>query len=128
MNTAVTDSYYRLRFVLAALQGMVAVDPVEAEVSGDVLKGLCLIVEDSVLELQQNVGGEMNSNNNNFDLEGALDELLMNQRMLCMSLYWMREDAGDCPSENSICCFAAKIEDQIIKLAKHIKKGVKTNE
>jgi hypothetical protein len=58
MNTAVTDAYCRLRFVLAALQGMVATDPVEAEVSGDVLKGLCLIVEDSVLELQKIKGGE----------------------------------------------------------------------
>lgn len=52
------DIYYRLRFVLAALQGMVAADPVEAEVSGDVLKGLCLIIEDVVLELQTIKGGE----------------------------------------------------------------------
>jgi len=67
-------------------------------------------------------------NNNSFDLTEALDELLMNQRMLCMSLYWMKEGAVDCPSENSICWFAAKIEDQINKLAKHIKKEMETNE
>ena len=52
------DIYCRLRFVLAALQGMVVADPVEAEVSGDVLKGLCLIVEDTVLELQKIKGCE----------------------------------------------------------------------
>lgn len=58
MNTAVTDGYCRLRFALAALQGIVAADPVEADVSGDVLKGLCLIIEDAVLELQTIKGGE----------------------------------------------------------------------
>jgi len=58
MNAAVTDAYCRLRFVLAALQGMVVADPVEAEVSGDVLKGLCLVVEDIALELQQNRRGQ----------------------------------------------------------------------
>lgn len=58
MNTAVTDGYYRLRFVLAALQGMLAADSVEAEVSGEVLKGLSLIIEDAVLELQKIKGGE----------------------------------------------------------------------
>lgn len=54
MNTAVTAGYFRLRFVLTALQGMLAADSVEAEVPGDVLKGLCLIIEDAVLELQKN--------------------------------------------------------------------------